>query len=848
MGGIGKTILAQALCHDPQVQEHFCDGILWATLGQQPDILSLLQGWILALGDYDYKPTTIKSASSHLNSLLYDKAVLLIIDDGWKVGDVEPFRVGSSNCQVIITTRLADIAEEVRAQLYSLDLMSEDQSLLLLSNRLDRELAEEETAAAKKLAKAVGYLPIALDLAAARVAREKSWSELNSALTAEIVRLEVLEGIRRRRKKETLLEASFNLSLNFLREDFPEAWESFVWLGVLPEDVSIAAPMVATLWQVEVAEAADRLELFWNDALLLPSVSVRIGTEEWASYRVHDLLHDLAIKWLTTKDSPGLGLTIPEAHNTLLERYRNKLDDEKWYKIVDDGYICDRLTWHMEKAEAFNAIHQLLREETESGQHGWYSKCENLGKTTIFVGDVARAWKLTEIKYERNSNKIIGLLFRYAIITSSLNTMSANIPPELITVLVEKKYWSPEQGLVYLRLTKSLLDRVKASMRLSLSFPEFWLEAYATATNIKNTLERIEALIIIAINRSEIWLEVLVTVQNLENEYDRADMLRCIALHLPENLTPQALSIANTIEDLYVRESTIYSFEKTSPKNLLAVIRKIHNDYRYEDEYRYKEYFIKIITHNLPCIAENLNLMSAILEITWTINTQSSQIEILSLLAPYLPKKLTLTVLDIARISKNKYFRVKVMSLFVKDMPEMLSEILKIIKYIDNQSYWVEILSSIATYLPKYLILELLEAVRNIQDEFYLRKVLINLTPYLPKTLTLELLEIIRAIDNEVYRADFLASFVPHIPEIFLEVLQTIKAIDNEYKQGDFLQNGFLEQENVLEYWVGEIGNVPKGNTIDRALWEQQNPTDRKVLFAFIFILFLISSIIKQVF
>lgn len=53
--------------------------------------------------------------------------------------------------------------------------------------------------------------------------------------------------------------------------------------------------------------------------------------------------------------------------------------------------------------------------------------------------------------------------------------------------------------------------------------------------------------------------------------------------------------------------------------------------------------------------------------------------------------------------------------------------------------------------------------------------------------------------------------------------------------------------ENVLEYWVRENGELPRGNTVDRALWENDNPVSRKVLLASIFALFLISSIIKQV-
>jgi replication-associated recombination protein RarA len=42
LGGIGKSTLAAALAQEKDVQACFPDGIFWATLGQQPDILSFL--------------------------------------------------------------------------------------------------------------------------------------------------------------------------------------------------------------------------------------------------------------------------------------------------------------------------------------------------------------------------------------------------------------------------------------------------------------------------------------------------------------------------------------------------------------------------------------------------------------------------------------------------------------------------------------------------------------------------------------------------------------------------------------------------------------------------------------
>jgi NB-ARC domain len=38
MGGIGKTIIANEICHDPRVRKAFPDGILWFAIGKQSGV------------------------------------------------------------------------------------------------------------------------------------------------------------------------------------------------------------------------------------------------------------------------------------------------------------------------------------------------------------------------------------------------------------------------------------------------------------------------------------------------------------------------------------------------------------------------------------------------------------------------------------------------------------------------------------------------------------------------------------------------------------------------------------------------------------------------------------------
>ena len=344
LGGIGKSVLASKLTHDEAVQDYFDDGILWVTLGQNPDILPLLSGWIQALGDYDYKPTAIESASNHLRTLLYDKCILLVVDDVWNPAHLEPFRVGGDKSRVMVTTREARIPD---AEIHSLDVMDEGQALALMTQKIKEPLSEGARRQALDFAGRVGYLPLALELAASQIEDGVTWQELLEDFTDELSRLESLDIYGRaempndeKRRKYSLL-ACFNLSLKQLSA---EQLRQFAWLGAVPEDVSLTREMAETLWQVTGRQAGLVLRTFSGEVFGVAGGEAARGgarEEERPSYRMHDLMHDLARQLLQQSVKPeredalpGLGLTVAAAHGELLDRYKAKV------QVGEDGQIA----------------------------------------------------------------------------------------------------------------------------------------------------------------------------------------------------------------------------------------------------------------------------------------------------------------------------------------------------------------------------------------------------------------------------------------------------------------------------------------------------------------------------
>ncbi|NEQ80925.1 MAG: hypothetical protein F6K26_11915, partial [Moorea sp. SIO2I5] len=636
LGGIGKSTLAAAVADDKDVQSHFTDGIFWATLGQQPDILSFLSTWIQQLGDYDFKPINIDSASLQLRTLLSDKKALLVLDDVWNTEDAQFFNFGGSRCQMLVTTREAAIAKILKAREYPLDVMHPWQAMALLTKKLRRNLTDTETQEAEALAKEVGYLPLALELIAAQVARGTSWKVLLQDMQQEVARLKGLNqsGARDAKDERSLKQLSLTASLNLSIKRLPEQErEDFICLGILPDDVNITQAMITTLWDMDdERDAAQELGYFQDKALLLPGIPGADGTP---TYRLHDLFHDLARNLLTAPPKPkrkgnlpGLGISLPTAHSTLLEKYQTKTDKGLWHTLPDDGYIYSHLTWHLEKAQKIDDIHQLLKEETPAGDNGWYSQCDQQGKTANFVKDLSRAWAIAAAKFTENPTESISLQCRYALITTSLNSLAGKIFPELMAALLKNKIWTAAQALAYVRQSKDSFGQVKGLEAISEYLPRSLLpQVLDCARGISDEFSRAHALVALAPHFPDVLPQALDCARGLSHEKDRADALVALVPHFPDVL-PQALDCARGISNKFYRADALVALASHLPDVLpeaLDCARGISNKF-------YRANALVALAPHLP-----EELLHQALDCARGISDERYRAHVLEALAPHLP-------------------------------------------------------------------------------------------------------------------------------------------------------------------------------------------------------------------
>jgi len=135
MGGIGKTVLAQAVCRDEVVQQAFPDGIVWITAGRDAkvDALAQLRETGKALGDDISHYDSLLAAEHQYRTTIASRAALIVIDDVWSKSDLDRFLAESPRSRFVFTTRDGSIAKFTGARKHLVELLDEQQSRELLA-------------------------------------------------------------------------------------------------------------------------------------------------------------------------------------------------------------------------------------------------------------------------------------------------------------------------------------------------------------------------------------------------------------------------------------------------------------------------------------------------------------------------------------------------------------------------------------------------------------------------------------------------------------------------------------------------------------------------------------------
>jgi transcriptional regulator with XRE-family HTH domain len=164
--GIGNTALAVALATDQEIRAHFCDGILWAGLGPRPNVLGQLTRWGKLL---EIVPSQVKDINSReawgraLRAAIDARQMLVVIEDAWTIQDALALQVGGTACAYLLTTRISQLAFACDQEAIIVPELKEADGLALLAHFVP-ELVEQDPQGGYALVRAVGCLPLALNL------------------------------------------------------------------------------------------------------------------------------------------------------------------------------------------------------------------------------------------------------------------------------------------------------------------------------------------------------------------------------------------------------------------------------------------------------------------------------------------------------------------------------------------------------------------------------------------------------------------------------------------------------------------------------------------------------------
>ena len=462
-------------------------------------------------------------------------------------------------------------------------------------------------------------------------------------------------------------------------------------------------------------------------------------------------------------------------------------------------YELKHFVSHCIEAGDYNKLHRLFALETPRNNNAWFEAKEFIGDISGFFSDVQLAWEQTDKEYSQSPAKTIGLQCRYALIYTSLNTLSSQIPKKLMAELVKRGVWTQEQGLSYALHIVDLEHKIQTLLEL--------------AGVLSKSLREIA------------FKSILDTSEAIQSEYVRARTLEALVDQLPEHFMLVLSASAKKIENYLYRSIVINALEQSSNfrkandltqktgKKQEKICLDLSQD-KSSDVNKDFERVIKIKSEisraeALVALAPRLsdNLLEEVLELleSNSLFTDFQLIKeddilplalspylllllvqirhsgycysiVLNALAPYILKKQIPKFFDLISLIKIDNFAESLNSLY-PDQLEIWS--LKLIKEIEAEfeCYRFQALDIIAPRLSTYMLEKVLDELVIINDGFYLSLARNALNSQALIIQMEETLDKVNSITSSKVQAELLVDLAPKIPSVllkkFLEVIHT---------------------------------------------------------------------------
>ena len=468
----------------------------------------------------------------------------------------------------------------------------------------------------------------------------------------------------------------------------------------------------------------------------------------------YTLFHQSLQDYLTDKEKSGVFYCSPkDGHRQIIE-YCWQYHPRDWREC--DRYGLRYLALHLVDMAALEKppikarkyiekLHELLATEVDE-RNAWFDAKDRIGDTAGFLADIALAWTKAEEKFEQEPEEMFGLQYRYALMTSCINSLAGNIPSTLLIALVEKGLWTPEQGRVYARLIPKLQQRAVTLKELALHVSQPY--------------------------RDQMLGEALKIAQIVYDVSSRSQIIITLVPHLPEALLSEAVKLARSIRDKDYYALTLAALVPYEPEVLSEVFNAVLGIG--SDSY-------KVLISLAPYLSES-QLYEALNAIR-AYQHQDYIFSVLKGLAPYLPEALLPDALNFILAVEDEHWRAGALRVLVPYLPEcLLHRTFDVVRTFRDEVDYAQTLTTLAFYIPETLS-EAFNVALALKDESLRTTALTTFVPHLPESLLPEAFNIALALEDKSYRAQALTALVSRLPKALSEALNAAIAIESGFSR-----------------------------------------------------------------